>query len=86
MIGQYLSNTDESATIPILQNFLKLNRTLFWQVLREPNRELGRCRPVSFAQNQKVLLSSTTEHGRQDDRSEGLGPLALCSHEKKEVM
>jgi len=27
MIGQYLSNTNESATIPILQNFLKLNNT-----------------------------------------------------------
>jgi len=26
MIGQYLSNTNESATIPILQNFLKLNK------------------------------------------------------------
>jgi len=26
MIGQYLSNTNESATIPILQNFLELNK------------------------------------------------------------
>jgi len=26
MIGQYLSNTNESATIPILQIFLKLNK------------------------------------------------------------
>jgi hypothetical protein len=24
MIGQYLSNTNESATVPVLQNFLEL--------------------------------------------------------------
>jgi hypothetical protein len=28
MIEQYLSNTNESATISILQNFLKLNKFL----------------------------------------------------------
>jgi hypothetical protein len=28
MIGQYLSNTNESATIPILQNFLEVNNAL----------------------------------------------------------
>ena len=28
MIGQYLSNTNESATVSILQNFLKLNKAL----------------------------------------------------------
>jgi len=26
MIGQFLSNTNESATVSILQNFLKLNK------------------------------------------------------------
>jgi len=26
MIGQYLSNTNESATVPILQNLLELNK------------------------------------------------------------
>jgi len=28
MIGQYLSNTNENATVPILQNFLQLNKAL----------------------------------------------------------
>ena len=28
MIGQYLSNTNENATILILQNFLELNKSL----------------------------------------------------------
>jgi hypothetical protein len=28
MIGQYLSNTNESATVPVLQNFLELNKAL----------------------------------------------------------
>ena len=28
MIGQYLSNTNESATMSILQNFLELNKAL----------------------------------------------------------
>jgi hypothetical protein len=26
MIGQYLSQTNESATVPVLQNFLELNK------------------------------------------------------------
>ena len=28
MIGQYLSQTNESATVPILQKFLELNKAL----------------------------------------------------------
>jgi len=28
MIGQYLSNTNENATVPILQKFLQLNKAL----------------------------------------------------------
>ena len=28
MIGQYFSQTNESATVPVLQNFLKLNNAL----------------------------------------------------------
>jgi len=44
MIGQYLSNTNESATIPILQNFLKLNKALEWN--------LG---PKYFGQNTKFF-------------------------------
>jgi len=28
MIGQFLSNTNESATVSILQNFLELNKAL----------------------------------------------------------
>jgi len=28
MIGQYLSNTNENATVSILQNFLQLNKAL----------------------------------------------------------
>jgi len=30
MIGQYLSNTNENATVPILQKNLQLNKALFW--------------------------------------------------------
>jgi len=30
MIGQYLSNTNENTTIPILQNFLELNKALVY--------------------------------------------------------
>jgi hypothetical protein len=33
MIGQYLSNTNESATIPILQKILELNKALVYHVL-----------------------------------------------------
>jgi len=33
MIGQYLSNTNESATVSILQNFLELNKAQFKNVL-----------------------------------------------------
>jgi len=29
MIGQYLSNTNENALIPILQNFLQLNKAIY---------------------------------------------------------
>jgi len=28
MIGQYLTQTNESATVPVLQNFLELNKAL----------------------------------------------------------
>jgi hypothetical protein len=28
MIGQYLSNTNENITVPVLQNFLELNKAL----------------------------------------------------------
>jgi len=28
MIGQYLSQTNESGTVPVLQNFLELNKAL----------------------------------------------------------
>ena len=28
MIGQFLSQTNESATVPVLQNFLELNKPL----------------------------------------------------------
>jgi hypothetical protein len=28
MIGQYLSQTNKSATVPVLQNFLELNKAL----------------------------------------------------------
>ena len=49
---------------------------LFWQVPGEPNHELGCCKPVSFAQNQKVLLSSIAEHAPRsmEDRMIEAGP------------
>jgi len=28
MIGKYLSNTNENTTVPVLQNFLELNKAL----------------------------------------------------------
>jgi len=43
MIEQYLSNTNESATIPILQNFLELNkaqiRVIFFYETGGPEKE-----------------------------------------------
>jgi len=49
MIGQFLSNTNESATVSILQNFLELNKALVkfeearWQA-GAPRRSQCRCR------------------------------------------
>ena len=34
MIGQYLSNTNESATVSILQNILKLNNAIYDRIAR----------------------------------------------------
>ena len=55
MIGQYLSQTNESATVPVLQNFLELNkaqtdfnRTVFldplgrWSIIREAEPDWSR--------------------------------------------
>ena len=32
MIGQYLSNTNEKATVSILQNILELNKAHIWKM------------------------------------------------------
>jgi len=34
MIGQYLSNTNEKATVLILQNILELNKALYYRVVQ----------------------------------------------------
>jgi hypothetical protein len=36
MIGQFLSNTNESATVSILQNLLELNKAFVYVVIRLP--------------------------------------------------
>ena len=50
MIGQYLSQTNESATIPILQNFLELNMALLLRLLL---RDSGHSRVHKFAAIQR---------------------------------
>ena len=44
MIGQYLSQTNESATVPVLQNFLELNKPLVQvdKPVALPSEDVGR--------------------------------------------
>lgn len=48
---------------------------LFWQVLRGPNRELGRCRPVSMPQKRCFRQQRSTLRQEWKTQKRGLGGL-----------
>ena len=88
MIGQYLSNTNEKATVSILQNILELNKALKYQQCNQHPRALLITRPCVhylscfFRQNP---LPPRLNHCQQHSPSQAIGEqITLRATEQKD--